>query len=285
MSLKLEIKYPTKIAESPYWDHRLSELFWVDCVQRTIHHLNYKKQHMIHYLSQDIGCIVPSDDPFIVLAALQDSYGLFDIRTETFMKLGFLETEYPENRFNDGVCDSKNRFFFGSMCPSTSLNPQAAVYRLESNQCLKILDGFYTVNGLAFSPDEKTFYVSDSHPKVQTIWSFDYNVYSGKIFNKSIFFKTFDIPGRPDGAAVDEEGGYWIACIEGSQILRLLPGGVVDRVIKLPIDSPTKVAFGGNDLRTLFITSKSTLNNFSEMLFSVKLKINGLKFNFFKRSI
>ncbi|MCB0743403.1 MAG: SMP-30/gluconolactonase/LRE family protein [Ignavibacteriae bacterium] len=282
MYLKLLVKHPTKIAESPYWDYRLSELFWIDCAEKTIHRFNYHKQHFVYSLFQDIGCIVPTDNPFIILAALQNCYGFFDIRTQRFKCLGYLETEYPENRFNDGICDSKNRFFFGSMCPSTLSSPQAAVYRLEGSQCIKILDGFYTVNGMAFSPDETIFYVSDSHPNVQTIWAFNYNSFSGELSNRTIFFFFFYILGRPDGATIDEKGGYWISCIDGSQIIRLLPGGVVDEVIKVPIDSPTKVAFGGKDLKTLFITSKSSSKNYSKMLYSVKLRIKGLKVKFFK---
>ena len=78
---------------------------------------------------------------------------------------------------------------------------------------------------------------------------------TGEPANERVFLDFADLPGRPDGACVDEDGGYWIACVYGSAVLRVTPDGSVDRHISLPVAKPTMPAFGGPDLATLFITT------------------------------
>jgi sugar lactone lactonase YvrE len=263
----------------------IQTLFWVDIEEKRIHTYHPKSNRHFHYsLHQKVGCIVPTHSPDKVLAALEDCYGIFDLTSSRFEILAKLEADLPLNRFNDGVCDPRGRFIFGSMCPGSALSPEAAVYQFSGNTCKKLLAGFYTVNGLAFSPDGSIFYLSDSHPQVQTVWAFDYDLETGSVSHQRIFFQTFDLPGRPDGAAVDAEGGYWSACIGGSQIVRVLPCGTIDQTICLPFDSPTKIAFGDEDLQTLYITSKASASQGAAKLCSLKLRFKGLEVNRFRSS-
>jgi sugar lactone lactonase YvrE len=108
-------------------------------------------------------------------------------------------------------------------------------------------------NGLAFSPDGSTMYFADTHR--ETVWAYDYDVATGDAVNERIFLDFRDLPGRPDGACVDQDGCYWVACVYGWAVIRVTPGGAIDRRIGLPIEKPTMPAFGGPDLSTLFVTS------------------------------
>ncbi|MNG01981.1 L-arabinolactonase [compost metagenome] len=117
------------------------------------------------------------------------------------------------------------------------------------------LQGLTVANGMAFSPDGKTMYVSDSHPDVQLIWAFDYDIDSGTPHNRRVFVDMNQHPGRPDGATVDADGCYWICAIDAGQVLRFTPEGKLDRTLDLPVKKPTMCAFGGPQLDTLFVTS------------------------------
>jgi sugar lactone lactonase YvrE len=110
-------------------------------------------------------------------------------------------------------------------------------------------------NGLAFSPDGRTLYLSDSHPSRQLIWAFDYDIDSGTPHNRRVFVDMNDHPGRPDGAAVDSHGCYWICAIDAGLVLRFTPQGKLDRALPVPVKKPTMCAFGGPRLDTLFVTS------------------------------
>ena len=117
------------------------------------------------------------------------------------------------------------------------------------------LEELVVPNGLAFSPDGRTMYLSDSHPSRQLIWAFDYDIDSGTPHNRRLFVDMNDHPGRPDGAAVDSHGCYWICAIDAGLVLRFTPQGKLDRALPVPVKKPTMCAFGGPRLDTLFVTS------------------------------
>ena len=134
--------------------------------------------------------------------------------------------------------------------------PAGALYGLEANGELKaILSDLIVPNGLAFSPDGRTMYLSDSHPSVQRIWAFDYDTATGTPSNRRLFVDMNPLPGRPDGAAVDEDGCYWICGNDAGMIHRFTPAGKLDRSLELPVKKPAMCAFGGPGLDTLYVTS------------------------------
>ena len=108
---------------------------------------------------------------------------------------------------------------------------------------------------MAFSPDGKTMYVSDSHPDVQTIWSCDYDADTGTPHAPRVFVDMKPLPGRPDGAAVDADGGYWICGNDAGLVHRFTPDGRLDMSLAVPVKKPAMCAFGGSGLDTLFVTS------------------------------
>jgi sugar lactone lactonase YvrE len=134
--------------------------------------------------------------------------------------------------------------------------PLATFYRLDPDLSLTAWrSGIYTTNGLAFSPDGRTMYFSDSFAEVRTIWSAPYDTDTGVPGAPSVFFDTRAVAGRPDGATVDADGCYWMAGVTGWQLVRLTPRGTVDMIVTMPVSRPSKPMFGGADLSTLYVTS------------------------------
>lgn len=118
-----------------------------------------------------------------------------------------------------------------------------------------VVSGMLTQNGLAWSPDGRTMYLSDSHPQVRTVWAFDYDVEQGVPHDKRVFLDLSQQKGRPDGAAVDLDGCYWSCANDAGLLQRFTPQGKLDREIALPMAKPSMCAFGGPDLDTLMVTS------------------------------
>ncbi len=112
-------------------------------------------------------------------------------------------------------------------------------------------DELITPNGLAFSPDGRTMYLSDSHPARQAVWAYDYDTDTGTPSNPRLFIDMNRYPGRPDGAAVDADGGYWICGNDAGQVHRFTPDGRLDRSLAVPVAKPAMCAFGGAGLDTL----------------------------------
>lgn len=171
--------------------------------------------------------------------------------------LAAVEHPRQDMRLNDGRCDRQGRFWAGSMVLDMGLNAaEGTLYRYASGAPPHAqLDGFITLNGLAFSPDGRTMYASDSHPLVQQIWAFDYDIDTGTPSNRRVFVDMHKHLGRPDGAAVDADGCYWICANDAGLIHRFTPDGRLDRSLTVPVKKPTMCAFGGSRLDTLFVTS------------------------------
>lgn len=159
-------------------------------------------------------------------------------------------------RFNDGRCDRQGRFLAGTMVMNMAAAADAGVvYRLGAGQAEVIAEKLIVPNGMAFSPDGRTLYLSDSHPSVQMIWAYDYDTATGTPSNRRVFVDMKPLPGRPDGAAVDEDGCYWICGNDAGLVHRFTPGGRLDRSLAVPVKKPAMCAFGGAGLDTLFVTS------------------------------
>jgi sugar lactone lactonase YvrE len=164
-------------------------------------------------------------------------------------------------RFNDGKCDPLGRFWAGTIWEPRDA-PKAALYCLSRGKLAKKADGITTSNGLAWSPSGRTMYWSDT--KAHVIHAFDIDVMDGEPSGQRVFARfeprregepLSSYGGRPDGAAVDAEGCYWVAMFEGQRVLRLSPEGEVLAEVRLPVRCPTMPCFGGDDLKTVFVTT------------------------------
>jgi sugar lactone lactonase YvrE len=108
-------------------------------------------------------------------------------------------------------------------------------------------------NGIAFSPDNRTLYFTDT--RRYCTWHFDFHLDEGVIRNRRLFAEYTLSGERPDGACVDVDGGLWTAFFSAGRVVRYRPDGRIDTIIPMPVTNPTCVCFGGSDLKTMFVTT------------------------------
>ncbi|MFN4119734.1 SMP-30/gluconolactonase/LRE family protein [Acidovorax sp.] len=294
---------PSELGESPFWHPTEKSLYWCDIQGHAVHAWHPASgQHRQWPMPSEPGCCAPITGGGLVIG-LRDGFYHLDTTTGALACLAPLPADLHDTavlRLNDGRCDTAGRFWAGSVItPRTA--PHAALWCLEADPASatgytvrhKAGDNF-TANGLAFSPDNRTMYWANT-PE-HRIDLFDFDVATGEITNRRSWVQ-FDrkvegqpYGGRPDGAAVDVEGNYWVAMFEGACVLQLSPAGEVLQRIAVPVQCPTMVCFGGEDLRTLFITSARAGRPVEEReaevtagsLLSLQVALAGLPVNFFK---
>ncbi|MDU8913493.1 SMP-30/gluconolactonase/LRE family protein [Aestuariicoccus sp. MJ-SS9] len=244
------------LGEGAVWDSAAQVLWWVDITAGRIHRYDPASgENRSAEFGEPVGCLAPRRNGGLVVAA-KSGFWTFDFDTGARTAIADPEPHLPGNRFNDGTTDPAGRFWAGTMKDGGAPERSGAFYRLDPDMrvtCWK--DGFWTTNGLAFAPDGKTMYFSDSNPAVRTIWAADYDAETGTPHAPRVFFDTNAVAGRPDGGTVDAEGCYWMAGVSGGQVYRITPEGKLDMTIDVPVEKPTKPMFGGSDLRTLYLTS------------------------------
>ena len=262
MQAELIVDARNAVGESPVWVAEEQALYWVDIAAGGLQRWSAHSGQVDTWTApQMLACIARHSDGGWV-AGMQS--GFFHLHPHND---GSLDSEplpsvahaRPDMRLNDGRCDRQGRFWAGSMVLDMGANAaDGALYRYQAGQTGPLaaqLQGFIVPNGLAFSPDGQTLYLSDSHPLVQKIWAFDYDTDSGTPSNRRLFVDMQRFLGRPDGAAVDAEGCYWICANDAGLIHRFTPDGRLDRSLSVPVKKPSMCAFGGSRLDTLFVTS------------------------------
>jgi len=247
--------------ESPVWHGAEQALYWVDIPARKLCRWTLATGRVSSWLAPEmLACIAPlaASDGWVVGA----ESGIFKLQLKADGQLGFdrlapVSHAMSGMRFNDGRCDRQGRFLAGTMLMNMAAGERVGcVYSYQKNSGLTtLLDGFITPNGMAFSPDGRTMYLSDSHPSVQSVWAFDYDIDTGTPSNRRLFIDMNPLPGRPDGAAVDADGCYWICGNDAGLVHRFTPAGKLDRSLAVPVKKPAMCAFGGTGLDTLFVTS------------------------------
>ena len=249
-----------KVGESPVWDAATQALYWVDIEGRHIHRLDWASgTQQTWNTSERVGCIALADRG-VVVAAMESGVFAVTLQAAPTVRatcIAAITHSMPNMRFNDGRCDASGRFWISTMCMDMALAaPVGAWYCLDERglsaaQC----EGLITPNGLAFSPDATIMYFSDSHPSVQKIWAFDFDLQHGRVGAGREFLDMTQLPGRPDGAAVDSEGCYWICGNDAGLVHRFSPAGELLASLPVPVAKPSMCAFGGPQLDTLLITS------------------------------
>jgi L-arabinonolactonase len=248
-----------KLGESPVWDNERGLLLYVDIIAGHIFEYNpCNNTTKTVKFGEKTAYAAPNSEGGLIIAAESGIYKYSQI-TKIRNLLSKPEKHLPENRFNDGCVDQKGRLWISSIHDIDGVRERLGqIYRFNgSNGLVRYFDHYFTPNGLAFSPCNKQMFFSDTNSSVQKIWISDYDLDQGHPSGSKLLFDCNQIRGRPDGATTDTAGCYWFAAYDGAQIIRLTPAGKVDKSIKLPLRYPTKLAFGGKDLKTLYVTSAS----------------------------
>lgn len=283
--VQLAFNMPMQLGECPLWHPRENRLYWIDIDGRAVHRLDpQNNMHQTWPLPSEPGAIVWSAAGGLVVA-MRTGLAALDTNSGALSMFAGPPYDPGRERFNDGRCDLAGRFWVGTLYEPRDL-PTAALYVLEHGALRDSGIRATVSNGLAFSPDNRTLYHSDTTS--HSITAYDYDVATGATSNGRLLqrFSSQRGPGyggRPDGAAVDCHGNYWCAMYEGGRLLQLAPTGAILREILLPVRCPTMMAFGGNDLRTLYITTVSSKRSAEELaacplsgcLFSLRVDVPG----------
>jgi sugar lactone lactonase YvrE len=241
------------LGECPVWSIDEQALYWVDINAPSLNRFDPLTARNVAWpMPCSIGCFgLRQSGGFI--AALRD--GIWLVAPDGTIERKVADAPYDPAgcRFNDGRVDPRGRLWAGSMNEKRDAS-SAKLYRLGADLKLTaMIPGIMTSNGLAFSPDARTMYHADTPTRTITAWDFD--AATGDIANRRIFAQFAEETDRPDGGAVDREGCYWSAFYRGGKVVRLSPRG--ERLAEFPVPAmcPTMCAFGGPDLKTLYVTS------------------------------
>ena len=282
-----------QVGESPIWDSEGLCLWWVDIELQRIYKKNLQGQLQSWLMPEKVGCIALTADRRVV-AALETSIALLNLKADGLYDLQSMATishSTPGMRFNDGRCDPSGRMWIGTMVMDLGKADNAGgLYCLDERGLTgPYVQGIYTPNGLAFSPDGSTMYFSDSHPLSQKIWRCNIELATGQLSNRQLFVDMTHLPGRPDGAAMDDEGHYWICGNDAGLVHCFDASGLCLQSLAVPFPKPAMCAFGGIDMQTLFVTSivpgKKALdtNGQSGQVVSIQLSHRGLPEPVFSR--
>lgn len=242
------------LGEGPFWHQAEQALYFVDIRAPALHRLDPTTDALTSWpMPAPIGSFGLTTDGRAIVA-LRTGVHLFDFTTETLELLVHPEPEMAENRLNDGKVGPDGRFWVGSMHDRPERQPTGSLYRIDHDgTCTRMVEGLKVSNGLAWSPDGRTMYHSDSTPG--WIQAFDYDLDTGDLANQRFVRTLTTEEGRPDGAAMDAEGCYWSAGVTAGVLNRIAPDGTILLRVALPLAAPTMPCFGGADMKTLFVTS------------------------------
>ena len=248
--MKAELLYDTKVelGEGPVWDARTGTLFWIDILGKRM----YAGAEVIAELEETVGCFALRKSGGFIFTG-QHSFRSLETATGETSVLLTLREESAHNRFNDGKCDPCGRFLAGTMDLGESKNT-GSLYSFDGKVATKLLGGVTISNGLAWSPDYRTFYFIDT--PTRTVRAFDYDLETGAIANGRVVLQVEGRLGWPDGMTSDMQGNLWIAMWAGEKITKWNPyTGDLLAEIPVPAKNVSSCVFGGKHMNELFVTS------------------------------
>ena len=280
----------SSVGECPMWRAAERALYWIDIPAQTlVRYVPDTARRTEWSLPERIGSFAFARDGG-VLAALET--GRFAVTLyepapnarageASVRLLAEVAHEAARMRFNDGRCDRQGRFWSGTMVQDAAApDPAGKLYRYTAQDGLSapVVNGLCTQNGLAWSPDGRTMYLSDSHASSRLIWAFDYDIDDGVPTNRRVFADLHDYTGRPDGAAVDAEGCYWICANDAGRVLRFTPEGRLERSVAVPVAKPSMCAFGGPNLDVLYVATicPAQVGDQDGLVFAIDVGVRGL---------
>jgi len=311
----IAVTHTAALGESPFWHPQEQRLYWVDISGKQILRASADMDRVEAWdMPSEPGCIAPAASGGLVIAL---RHGVFraPVWGGPLLHLTTLDYDSAHMRANDGKCDALGRFWVGTI-DETRTTHNAALFCIDArgsaNTGSPRVDCMIhpadlpatTLNGLAWSPDDRTFYWADTPS--HTVWSREHDLKNNRLGERRVFasFKTKPAGwapdaldagnggyrGRPDGAAVDSQGNYWVAMFEGRRVCQFAPDGKLLAEFSVPLQCPTMPCFGGEDLKTLYLTSARHHRNADELaayplsgsVLSMRVDVAGMPVNFFQ---
>jgi sugar lactone lactonase YvrE len=241
------------LGEGPMWHLGEQALYWVDINSNCFYRYTPANCTVERFeVGLPVGTLVFRQQGGLMLAT-RDGFATWDFARQTLDFWADPEADRPNSRFNDGAVDANGRFWAGTM-DTKGGGAVSSLYRLDPDGTLHTLQTGITVsNGIAWSPDQRTMYYTDT--PTCTIMAYDFEVATGRMGEKRPFATIPPGAGYPDGHTVDSEGCLWGAHWDGWRITRYDPDRNVMLIIPMPVQRPTSCMFGGPDLTDLYITS------------------------------
>jgi sugar lactone lactonase YvrE len=276
----LDVK--ASLGECPVWSIAEQVLYWVDINAPSLNRFDPARgTNNAWPMPQSIGCFAMRASGGFV-AALRDGIWFIDRHGGLERRIAAAPYDPTHHRFNDGRADAQGRFWAGSMNEKRDA-ASGELYRLSPDlELVPVLGDMTISNGLAWSPDGLTMYHADT--PARTISAYDFEIASGTPANRRVFAQFDGETDRPDGGAVDSEGCYWSAFYRGGKVVRLSADGRLMAEHAVPALCPTMCAFGGSDLRTLYVTSARQNRDAEELarlpqsggIFAMRVDVAGL---------
>lgn len=268
------------LAESPVWSVAEQKLWFVDINQTALHRFDPVTAVLETWpMPAAIGAIALAANGDVIAARRDGIWRLGPASGRTDL---LAPSPLSEARFNDGRCDRQGRFWVGGI--TDSRQPETALYRLDGSQLTRqgLVGAIAVSNGLAWSPDGATLYHADT--PTSCVQAYDYDTRTASISNRRLFLDLRATGERPDGAAVDAAGNYWVALYGAGKVVQVSPAGERLREVRLPVKAPTMPCFGGADLKTLYITTARQKHDSDELakmplaggIFSLRVETPGL---------
>jgi sugar lactone lactonase YvrE len=253
MEVELVLDAGAEVGEGPAWDAQAGHLVWVDITGCLVHLFDpLTGANRSFEVGQHVGAAAPRAAGGLILA-LRGGFGVLDLDSGHVEQIADTETSRPENRMNDGKCDTAGRFWAGSMTYAER-GTAGSLYRLDHDRSVvRVLSGIGLSNGLGWSPDDRLMYHIDS--LAQTVYVQDFDGPSGSITNRRPLIQVDPEMGTPDGLTVDADGCLWVGFWGGGAVRRYGPDGAQLDEVRLPVRQVTSCAFGGPDGGDLYITT------------------------------
>jgi sugar lactone lactonase YvrE len=251
--VEVAVDFRADLGEGPIWDSRIGSVVWVDIPNGKVLILDPRGDSLQELdIGQPVGAVAPRLAGGYVLA-VRDGFATLDPATGTVDLVAPVDSDAPETRMNDGICDRNGRFWAGTMAEDES--PGAgALYRLDPDGSATKIFGDVTIsNGIDWSPDGTLMYYIDT--ATQGVDAFDFDAEAGTVSGRRQLIAVEPEAGAPDGLTVDAEGFLWVALWGGGAVRRYAPDGALDAAIRLPATLITSLAFGGDDLEALYVSS------------------------------
>lgn len=256
-SVSIALDARAELGEGPRWHAAEHRLYWVDIARCELHRFDPTSgKDEVRVFAQPIGCFAFRRAGGLLLA-MKDGLAILPAWNAAPRPFGEqIFADRPNLRFNDGRTDPAGRFWAGSVNMAKSAQ-DAALYRVDPDGTItEVEGGMTTCNAAAFNADGTSFRHADTPS--HALRGYDVDLEDGSLKNRRIVHQFEQGTGRPDGGSFDADGCYWSALFDGGRVVRLSQEGELLQTIELPVSRPTMLAFGGDDLRTAYVTTART---------------------------
>ena len=254
--IEAKLRFPLlcDLGEGSLWDERQQVLYWIDIAQNKVFRFDPRNNSNLAFdVGENVGTVVVTlNDKLLV--ALRSGFAWLDPDTGRVTRIADPEADKPHTRFNDGKCDPRGRFWAGTMVENSQAG-DAALYCLDTDLSVTLkLSGVSCSNGLVWSRDSRRLFYIDT-PTLQ-IQCFNYDPETAALDARRIVAELPPNTGAPDGMAIDDQDGLWVALFGGSRVVRIDSNtGKVNFEVAVPAPNATSCALGGAGLDELFITT------------------------------